>query len=569
MEENKGINKISSITKKAEKKSKRKSKIQTISSKVFKSESKNLREGINKLTQIMAAIVRKKMKIVDLIIAILVVANIAIGFTANNYFTGMDYKCYDKKTTDELKTIFNAEKLLVSIFYDCNSNCYRKNYTKEGEIDTKKGSTIPKIYPYYGIECASDCTLSEITKNEYTSDYKITALRWINCVIVILIICLLVYKYGLEVVVLKTFNCACDEDSIFTTGLWKYLLLEIIVMGVFSPPGYDKSITGKMLNGTFTYSVDSLIMLIYLLKLYYFLRVYWNFSLWTSEEVLQIGIKNKLSIGASFILKAQFKYSPYIFMFFALVLSIGLFGFLLRIFEYGYAAEEGFVYVGKAIQNPNFKDYSDTFWVIIITMMTIGYGDIYPSTHFGRVVVFFAALVGMILVSLLIVSMSNFVTFLPEEKKAHNVIKKIEASEKKRTFSAKLIVEIIRLVKIKKDQNNKGKKIYLFFEKLMKIKEISIQFNKFNKIAISQSIPSDELLSQLEKKLNIDSEILAPLVNDIKDINQLTKNIMKTEKEIYQAINYIKIQQDDVAEYLVKINNMNAATSLKSFVINE
>ena len=81
-----------------------------------------------------------------------------------------------------------------------------------------------------------------------------------------------------------------------------------------------------------------------------------------------------------------------------------------------------------------------------------------------------------------------------------------------------------------------------FFEKLMKIKEISIQFNKFNKIAISQSIPSDELLSQLEKKLNIDSEILAPLVNDIKDINQLTKNIMKTEKEIYQAINYIKIQ---------------------------
>ena len=42
MEENKGINKISSITKKAEKKSKRKSKIQTIRSKVFKSESKNL-----------------------------------------------------------------------------------------------------------------------------------------------------------------------------------------------------------------------------------------------------------------------------------------------------------------------------------------------------------------------------------------------------------------------------------------------------------------------------------------------------------------------------------------------
>ena len=245
-------------------------------------------------------------------------------------------------------------------------------------------------------------------------------------------------------------------------------------------------------------------------------------------------------------------------MFVALVLSIGLFGFLLRIFEYGYAADEGFVYVGKAIQNPNFKDYADTFWVIIITMMTIGYGDIYPSTHFGRVVVFFAALVGMILTSLLIVSMSNFVTFLPEEKKAHNVIKKIEASEKKMTFSAKLIIEVIKLAKIKKDKPTKGKKIYNFFKYLLKIKEIAIQFQKFNKIASTQSIPSDELLSQLEKKLNLDSEILAPLVNDIKDINQITKNIMKTEKELYQAINYIKTQQDDVADFLVKYNNKKA-----------
>ena len=125
-------------------------------------------------------------------------------------------------------------------------------------------------------------------------------------------------------------------------------------------------------------------------------------------------------------------------------------------------------------------------------------------------------------------------------------------------FSAKLIIEVIKLAKIKKDKPTKGKKIYNFFKYLLKIKEIAIQFQKFNKIASTQSIPSDELLSQLEKKLNLDSEILAPLVNDIKDINQITKNIMKTEKELYQAINYIKTQQDDVADFLVKYNNKKA-----------
>ena len=33
---------------------------------------------------------------------------------------------------------------------------------------------------------------------------------------------------------------------------------------------------------------------------------------------------------------------------------------------------------------------------------------------------------------------------------------------------------------------------------------------------------------------------------------------MKTEKELYQAINYIKTQQDDVADFLVKYNNKKA-----------
>ena len=106
-------------------------------------ESKHLKEGINKLTQVMAAIVRKKMKIVDLIIAILIVANIAIGFTANNYFTGMNFKCLDNKNETQLSSFFTDEKIINSIFYDCSNNCYRKSFTNTSEIDVKKGNEMP------------------------------------------------------------------------------------------------------------------------------------------------------------------------------------------------------------------------------------------------------------------------------------------------------------------------------------------------------------------------------------------------------------------------------------------
>jgi hypothetical protein len=156
------------------------------------------------------------------------------------------------------------------------------------------------------------------------------------------------------------------------------------------------------------------------------IRIYSNVSIWTSERVKSIGIDNKISIGAHFAIKAQIKHTPYIAMGLMLAISIGIFGFMMRIFEYGFKPDAGAAVSSKAVNNPNFKTFTDTFWVIIITMMTIGYGDIFPNTHFGRIIAFLSALVGMLIVSLLIVSLSYVVEFSPEEKKAHNLIKKIQ-----------------------------------------------------------------------------------------------------------------------------------------------
>lgn len=518
---------------------------------VAENRQKNLREGLTKFTQISAALIRKKIKIIDLIIVVLIVASIAIGYTGNNYFTGMNYTCFDKKSKEELEKYFTESVIINSNFYDCENQCYRKGYTSDSEIDYFKGSSMPTEYPYYGIKCIKDCDLNRITKNEYTSDSTVTTLRWINVAIVICIALFLVYKYALRVVVMKSLNQACDEDSIFTTGLWKHLLIEIIILGIFSPPGYDKLLRGKVLNGSYIYSLDSILLLVYLIKLYYFFRVYWNFSLWTSETVLQIGLKHKLPISTGFILKAQFKYTPYITMIILLVLSVVLFGFLLRIFEYGYAADEGFVYIGKAIENPNFKDYTDTFWVIIITMMTIGYGDIFPSTHLGRIVAFLAALVGMILVSLLIVSMSNFVTFSPEEKKAHYAIKKNEAIESRDKFSAELISNIMKLAFMKK----KKCKMNLYFKQLSTVKEAAMNFEKFKIIEKSQVVPLDELLSQVERKAKKDSEVFFHYTTEVKDIIELTELINEEEKEIFENLKAVKELQDEFGDLLVKKNN--------------
>ncbi len=56
--------------------------------------------------------------------------------------------------------------------------------------------------------------------------------------------------------------------------------------------------------------------------------------------------------------------------------------------------------------DPDFADFANVIWCIIITMGTVGYGDYYPTSYLGRTIAFIAAISGIILASLLILTLS-------------------------------------------------------------------------------------------------------------------------------------------------------------------
>lgn len=53
------------------------------------------------------------------------------------------------------------------------------------------------------------------------------------------------------------------------------------------------------------------------------------------------------------------------------------------------------------------KDYFNSLWLVIITMTTVGYGDIYPQTNIGRFFGIVTCLIGMLLISYLVVGMNS------------------------------------------------------------------------------------------------------------------------------------------------------------------
>jgi voltage-gated potassium channel len=71
------------------------------------------------------------------------------------------------------------------------------------------------------------------------------------------------------------------------------------------------------------------------------------------------------------------------------------------------------VYLAERNSNPLLCDidtvcsYGNALWLVLMTVTTVGLGDYYPQTHFGRTIVFFIAIWGTFVISLTVVVVAN------------------------------------------------------------------------------------------------------------------------------------------------------------------
>lgn len=112
----------------------------------------------------------------------------------------------------------------------------------------------------------------------------------------------------------------------------------------------------------------------------------------------------------------MFHVSPLKFLFICLFISIPVFSFIIRVSEYP---------LSYLVERNGFHKYANCFWWTVVTMTTIGYGDYFPRTPLGRIVTFLLSIWGVIIVSSMVVVLSNYVTPSNVERKAFFMIKKL------------------------------------------------------------------------------------------------------------------------------------------------
>ena len=387
-----------------------------------------------------------------------------------------------------------------------------------------------------------------VIKARNQSDKTCTSLRFFNLILTVALCILVIIHYIFKLRLLKLKRLRLQEDNIKTAGLLPSLIIEIFICMIFCPPYVDFHFSGSVLLGTYTYSIDGLVSIITLGKSYLVLKLYGHYSPWTSERAAKICAKYKCQASVGFAVKAELKKRPYLMLGILMMATILYLGFAIRTFEISYRDSLG--------KPPGF-DFAyllNAFWLTIITMTTVGFGEGYPETHLGRTVGVISCVIGMLLVSLMVVSLTVASEFTAEESKAFYILKRIYANDNAKEKAANVIKTIFRLRKALKAKNTR--KLVEKFVMLAKLKKQISTFKNDYRIANAQNLPIDEMLKNLQEKLESDINDIKREVMIIPELDTRCGKLKERQGRISTRLDEVIKIQGSIAEYMLRLNEV-------------
>ncbi len=284
-----------------------------------------------------------------------------------------------------------------------------------------------------------------------------------------------------------------------------YVLLDFIFLALLPYPNDSYYFQVKQSDNIIIYPLSSLFNALLSFRILYILKLLNLYSLYSIPKNEKILLKYSIKPDFFFNIKVYQKKYPFFSLVIIFLLTIYTFGLFVRYFEM-------YFWEGMTSWRQLWNYRWNAFWCLFISMTTVAFGDFYPKTHIGRVLIILSTFVGIYFISMTMKYFTQKSILTDMEQKSYKLITRLRHRAQLKNVNANIIYHSLKMIQLKKIykrkrlNNSKDFDIELNSEKKEILEQIE-EYKIFNeKLKTSDKVQTKDqlidILEQIEKNIN-------------------------------------------------------------------
>ncbi|KAL4447126.1 hypothetical protein ABPG74_013978 [Tetrahymena malaccensis] len=430
----------------------------------------------------------------------------------------------------------------------------------EEKVEKMEDATESKFY-FEKMRCLELCRLTLMVMAQVVAilDYEIEFsnlnfyyAQWFLYLTLICSICLIVmtyFSYDAQNQFIIATKQHGKEATIFNTGQWKYMVLEMSIYLIFPQPwftDYKVYFFVDYYQMEVYHYLNEILLLVMLLRILIMVKIVLINTQWYTERVNRVCNLYATRMSPLFIVKVNMQMNP---------MRVFWFCYSVCLFTYSYAiriCERPLLRLGMpdGASIALFNLYEVAIWCMMISIPSVGYGDVFPTTNHGRFIAVLSFISGTFMFSVLCNSLIIILTLDSLESKASLILEKLTVRKDIIDTAVKMFSYVGKIA-IRK---NLGKVRSLFLAR--KLRKSALHFKQVNR-KYKCLVDRSNLNEQLDKQFTYIGEEVEQIKHQIDTIQETQILITQQNHQKQLESQFISLQiqsqnqkhQEDIQKY--------------------
>ncbi|XP_062412921.1 small conductance calcium-activated potassium channel protein 1b [Sardina pilchardus] len=412
----------------------------------------------------------------------------------------------------------------------------------------KRLSDYALIFGMFGIVVM--VTETELSWGIYSKESSYSfALKCLISLSTVILLGLIIMYHAREIQLFMVDNGADDWRIAMTQERVFFIVLELLVCAIHPIPGrYVFTWTARL---AYTYSpsvtiadVDIILSIPMFLRLYLIGRVMLLHSkLFTDASSRSIGALNKINFNTRFVMKTLMTICPGTVLLVFSISSWIIAAWTVRVCERYHDRQEVT------------SNFLGAMWLISITFLSIGYGDMVPNTYCGKGVCLLTGIMGAGCTALVVAVVARKLELTKAEKHVHNFMMDTQLCKRVKNTAANVLREtwliykhtkLVRKIdhaKVRKHQRKFLQAIHQLRSVKMEQRKLNDQANNLVDLAKTQNVMYDlvselqERGEELDKRIGTLEEKLEAIGGSLQALpGLLSQTILQQQRDFLQGL---------------------------------